>query len=179
LEKEGLQTPVPDEHHPGTPILFEKTFPRGRAKFHPLNYNPSAEPTDDEFPLILTTGRVLEHWHGGAMTRHSHLDDLYPEALMEINPADAAPLGLKDKQAARVTSRRGSIVLRATVTPKANPGVVFIPFHFYEAAANILTIDILDPLAKIPEYKACAVRVSPASESELVDSEARQTRGRY
>ncbi|MGD0611232.1 MAG: formate dehydrogenase subunit alpha [Anaerolineales bacterium] len=179
LEQEGLQTPVPDEHHPGTPILFEKTFPRGKAKFHPLNYNPSAEPTDDEYPLILTTGRVLEHWHGGTMTRHSQLDDLYPEALMEINPADAARLGLEDKQAARITSRRGSIVLRATVTPKANPGVVFIPFHFYEAAANILTIDVLDPLAKIPEYKACAVRVSPASESALVDSEARQTRGRY
>jgi len=179
LEKEGLQTPVPDEQHPGTPILFEKTFPRGRGKFHRLDYNPSAEPTDDEFPLILTTGRVLEHWHGGSMTRRSQLDDLYPEAIMEINSADALLLGLADLQAVRVTSRRGSIVLRARITAKATPGVVFIPFHFYEAAANLLTIDVLDPLAKIPEYKVCAVRVSPAREDELVDSEARQTRGRY
>lgn len=179
LEKEGLQTPVPDEQHPGTPILFEKTFPRGRGKFHRLDYNPSAEPTDDEFPLILTTGRVLEHWHGGSMTRRSQLDDLYPEAIMEINSADALLLGLIDLQAVRVTSRRGSIVLRARITAKATPGVVFIPFHFYEAAANLLTIDVLDPLAKIPEYKVCAVRVSPAREDELVDSEARQTRGRY
>jgi predicted molibdopterin-dependent oxidoreductase YjgC len=179
LEEQGLQTPVLDGKHPGTPFLFENNFPRGRAKFHPLDYNPSAEPTDQEFPLILTTGRVLEHWHGGTMTRHSQLNDLYPEALMEINPADAARLGLGDKQAARVTSRRGSIVLRVTITFKANPGVVFIPFHFAEAAANLLTIDALDPLAKIPEYKVCAVRVSPASESELADSEARQVRGRY
>ncbi len=179
LEPEGLQTPVWDDRHPGTPFLFAENFPRGRGRFHPLAYRPAVESTDEAYPLILTTGRVLEHWHGGSLTRHSKLDDLYPEALMEIHPADAAQLGLADRQAARVTSRRGSIVLRARVTPKTTPGVVFIPFHFAEAAANRLTIDAVDPLAKIPEYKVCAVRVAPAEDRELPEPEAQQARGRY
>ena len=138
-----------------------------------------AEMPDEDYPLILTTGRVLEHWHGGTLTRHSWLDDLFPEALMEINPADAARLNIEDGSPVRVTSRRGSIVLRARVTQKTTPGVVFIPFHFHEAAANLLTQDVIDPQAKIPEYKASAVRVAPARESELVNPEARQVRGRY
>ena len=179
IERQGLQTPVPDEAHPGTPFLFAERFPRGRGRFHPLDYNPTAEPTDEEYPLTLTTGRVLEHWHGGSLTRNASLNEIYPEALMEINPADAARLGIEDGGAARVTSRRGSLVLRARVTPKANPGVVFIPFHFAEAAANLLTIDALDPLAKIPEYKACAVRVVSAAEEDLPYPEVRQPRGRY
>ncbi len=179
IEKVGLQTPVADENHPGTPFLFSERFPRGRGKFHPLEYTPSAELPDEEYPLILTTGRVLEHWHGGTLTRHSWVDDLQPEALVEINPADASRLGIKHGQAVRVTSRRGSIVLRAKVTEKSTVGVVFIPFFFAEAAANELTIDVLDPLAKIPEYKACAVRVIPAEENELRLPEARQVRGRY
>ena len=116
---------------------------------------------------------------GGTLTRHSWLDDLYPEALIEINPADAARLGVKDQGAVRVTSRRGSIVLRCKVTQKTTPGVVFIPFHFAEAAANILTIDAVDPQAKIPEYKACAVRVVSTDEAELAHPEASQKRGRY
>jgi predicted molibdopterin-dependent oxidoreductase YjgC len=144
-----------------------------------LEYNPVAEPVDDEYPLTLTTGRVLEHWHGGSLTRHASLNELFPEALLEINAVDAARLGIENFSAARVTSRRGSIVLRALVTHKANPGVVFIPFHFAEAAANLLTIDVLDPLAKIPEYKACAVRVTPASEADLPDPGAYFERGRY
>jgi formate dehydrogenase alpha subunit len=179
IEQEGLQVPVWDDQHPGTPFLFEDTFPRGRGKFHPLEYRPAVEMPDDEYPFILTTGRVLEHWHGGSMTRNSKLDDLYPEALVEVNPADAARLGIQDRQTVRVSSRRGSIVLRAAVTHKTTLGVVFIPFHFAEAAANLLTIDALDPLAKIPEYKACAVRVMPAREGELARPEAQQVRGRY
>jgi predicted molibdopterin-dependent oxidoreductase YjgC len=180
LEKSGLQTPVWDDTHPGTPFLFSERFPRGRGKFHPLDYNPSTEIPDEDYPLILTTGRVLEHWHGGSLTRHSWLDDLYPEALIEINPADAAHLGLQqDGTAVRVTSRRGSIVLRCKVTQKTTPGVVFIPFHFVEAAANLLTIDAIDPQAKIPEYKSCAVRVVLADEHDLVNPEASQKRGRY
>jgi formate dehydrogenase alpha subunit len=179
IEQDGLQTPVPDDTHPGTPFLFAGRFPRGRGKFHPLEYNPVTESTDADYPLILTTGRVLEHWHGGSMTRNATLNAIYPEALMEINPADAAGLDLEDGSPVRVTSRRGSIVLRVRVTVKANPGVVFIPFHFAEAAANLLTIDALDPLAKIPEYKACAVRVVKAGEDELVDPKARFIRGRY
>lgn len=179
LEKVGLQTPVWDDQHPGTPFLFAESFPRGRGKFHALEYEPTTEMPDEDFPLILTTGRVLEHWHGGSMTRNSWMDDLFPEALVEVNPADAARLKIENRQAVRVTSRRGSIVLRALVTQKTTPGVVFIPFHFAEAAANLLTIDALDPQAKIPEYKACAVRITPADEAELAKPEAKQQRGRY
>lgn len=179
IEKVGLQTPVWDESHPGTPDLFLEKFPSGRGKFHPLEYRPNAESPDDDYPLVLNTGRVLEHWHGASLTRHSHLNDLYPEALVEIHPEDAQKLGISDRQAVRVTSRRGSIVLRAAVTTKTTRGVVFIPFHFFEAAANELTIDKLDPLAKIPEFKAGVVRVSPAVEAELFHSGPGEPRGRY
>ena len=179
IEKEGLQTPVWDDSHPGTPYLFAETFPSGKGKFHPLEYVPSVEMPDDEYPFILTTGRLLEHWHGGTMTRHSKLDELYPEARIEINPADAARLAIQDGQTVRVSSRRGSIVLRAWVTQRATTGVVFIPMHFAEAAANLLTIDTLDPLAKIPEYKACAVRVVPATNDQLARPEGKVQRGRY
>lgn len=179
IEKVGLQTPVLDDQHPGTPYLFSETFPRGRGKFIPLEFGPAAEAPDDEYPYILTTGRVLEHWHGGTMTRHSKLDDLYPEARVEVNPADATLMGISDSQVVRVSSRRGSVVLRAWVTPKTSAGVIFIPFHFAEAAANLLTIDALDPEALIPEYKACAVNVTPASLEELPNPEAQFVRGRY
>ena len=179
IENEGLQTPVLDDKHPGTPFLFSETFPRGRGKFHILDFVPAIERPDDEYPFILTTGRVLEHWHGGTMTRHSKLDELYPEALVEVNPADAALMGINDGQVVRVSSRRGSIVLRANVTEKTTAGVIFIPFHFAEAAANLLTIDALDPEALIPEYKACAVKVAPASQDELANPEAHLVRGRY
>ena len=179
IEVEGLQTPVPDENHPGTPFLFGESFPRGRGKFHLLDFVPAVEQTDDEYPFILTTGRVLEHWHGGTMTRHSKLDDLYPEALVEINPADAALMGIRDGQVVEVASRRGSIILRADVTEKTTAGVIFIPFHFAEAAANLLTIDALDPEALIPEFKACAVKVTAASVDDLANPEAHLERGRY
>lgn len=179
LENGGLQTPVWDETHPGTPYLFADRFPRGRGKFHPLQYKPSAELPDQEYPFILTTGRVLEHWHGGSLTRHSWVDDLFPEARIEIHPQDAAQLGILHDDAVQVRSRRGEIILRATVTEKTTPGVVFIPFHFHESAANRLTNDVLDPLAKIPEYKVCAVRVSKAAESDLPNPQARRRRGRY
>lgn len=179
IDQVGLQTPVLDDQHPGTPFLFAERFPRGRGKLHPLEYSPSAEMADADYPFILTTGRVLEHWHGGTITRHSWLDDLWPEALVEIHPADAARLGVADAHAVRVTSRRGTIVLRARVTKKSVSGVVFIPFHFAEAAANLLTIDVLDPQAKIPEYKVCAVRITPAGENELPNPSVYQQRGRY
>ncbi|MBI3066639.1 MAG: formate dehydrogenase subunit alpha, partial [Deltaproteobacteria bacterium] len=179
IEKQGLQTPVWDDHHPGTPHLFSETFPRGKGKFHPLEYLPAVEMPDEAYPFILTTGRLLEHWHGGTLTRHSKLDDLYPEARVEINPADAARLKIEDGQAVRVSSRRGTIVLRAWVTERTTAGVVFVPMHFAEAAANLLTIDALDPLAKIPEYKACAVRIAPAKKEELARPEGKVQRGRY
>jgi predicted molibdopterin-dependent oxidoreductase YjgC len=179
LEREGLQTPVWDNSHPGTPYLFAESFPRGKGKFHTLEYVPSVESPDEEYPFILTTGRLLEHWHGGTLTRHSKLDGLYPEARIEINPADGARLKIEDGQAVRVSSRRGTIVLRAWLTQRTTVGVVFIPMHFAEAAANLLTIDALDPLAKIPEYKACAVRIVTAAETELAQPETKVERGRY
>ncbi|HEY5982602.1 MAG TPA: molybdopterin dinucleotide binding domain-containing protein, partial [Anaerolineales bacterium] len=179
IDKIGLQYPVWDRKHPGTPTLFTDTFPRGRGKFTPLDYIPVMEEADDEYPFILTTGRVLEHWHGGSMTRHSALDQVYPEARVEINPADAEMHGIKDGMAVRVSSRRGEVVLRATVTHKTTVGVVFIPMHFAEAAANLLTNDALDPQAKIPEFKACAVQMFPVREKDLPHPELVLNRGRY
>ncbi len=167
LDGDGLQWPVPNRDHPGTPFLFEGTFPRGKAKFHALVYEPSKEQPDAEYSFILTTGRVLYHWHGGTQTRNSILDFAQPEALVEINPADASLIPCTDGDPVRVSSRRGTIVLRAKVTEKASRGVVFIPFHFAEAAANMLTIDAVDPQAKIPEYKICAVKIEPATLAEL------------
>ena len=179
LEQVGLQYPVPEETHPGTPFLFAETFPSGRGRFFPLEHVPAAEMPDDEFPFILTTGRLLEHWHGGTLTRHSQLDALYPEALVEMHELDAARCAVKTGDVVRVTSRRGSVVLRAKVSPKTSPGVVFIPMHFAEAAANLLTIDTLDPQAKIPEFKACAVNILIARADELPNPEAVTARGRY
>ncbi len=178
LEKIGLQYPVPDETHPGTPFLFAETFPAGRGKFIPIEHIPTVEETDDEYPFILTTGRLLEHWHGGSMTRNSQLDTLFPHPLIDLHEVDAAQLALKTGDAVRVSSRRGSIVLRANVSAKTSPGVVFIPMHFVEAAANLLTIDALDPQAKIPEFKACAVNIQVAREEELFQREELLLRGR-
>ena len=179
IETVGLQYPVPDATHPGTPYLFAEEFPAGRGRFFPLEYVPVAEEPDEEYPFILTTGRVLEHWHGGTMTRHSELDALYPEAMVEMHEIDAARCAVHTGDVVRVASRRGAVVLRVQVSPKTSPGVVFIPMHFVEAAANVLTIDALDPQAKIPEFKACAVSIQIAPEvpgRQLVESVAR---GRY
>jgi formate dehydrogenase alpha subunit len=179
IESVGLQYPVPDEAHPGTPTLFIDSFPSGRGKFFPLEYVPTAEQPDDEYPFILTTGRLLEHWHGGTMTRHSELDALYPEPFVDMHEVDAARLSLKTSDVVRVSSRRGEVVLRLLVSPKTSPGVVFIPMHFAEAAANLLTIDALDPHAKIPEFKACAVKIEIAREEELASEVEAVARGRY
>jgi len=179
IEKEGLQYPVPDETHPGTPFLFAESFPSGRGRFFPLEYVPVAEEADEEYPFILTTGRLLEHWHGGTLTRHSQLNELSPTPKVEMHEIDAARLSVKTGDAVRVSSRRGSVVLRVEVSPKARPGVVFIPMHFAEAAANLLTIDVLDPQAKIPEFKACAVNIQIAEPEEAMQVPELEPRGRY
>jgi predicted molibdopterin-dependent oxidoreductase YjgC len=153
----GVHWPCPTPDHPGTPFLFSDTFPRGKGTLTPLEITPGAENPNEEYPLILSTGRVLYHWHGGTMTRRSKLDDIYPEATVEIHPHDARPLGIQDGDRVRVRSRRGKIEVLAIVTKRSPPGLVFIPFHFAEAAANELTIDARDPQAKIPDYKVCAV----------------------
>jgi formate dehydrogenase alpha subunit len=179
IDKVGLIYPVPDMTHPGTPTLFTETFPRGRGKFIPLDYVPVREEASDEYPFILTTGRLLEHWHGGTMTRNSALNEIYPEARLEIHPADAEIHGIQNGDPVKVQSRRGELVVRATVTEKTSVGVVFLPWHFHEAAANLLTNDALDPQAKIPEFKACAVQVFPARQGDLAHPDVVVKRGRY
>jgi formate dehydrogenase major subunit/formate dehydrogenase alpha subunit len=161
---DALHWPVPDISHPGTPILHVGRFPRGRGQFFPCEHLPAAELPDRDYPLYLTTGRVLYHWHGGEMTRRvSGLLEVYPRTLVEISPEDAARIGLNGRTQVRVTSRRGEVVAEAVITARMAPGVIFGNFHFPgEQNVNNLTIAALDPVAKIPEYKVCAVRVEPA-----------------
>ena len=159
----GLQWPCWSAEKNGTPILHVGTFSRGRARFTRVEQTPPAEVPDAEYPLILTTGRVLEHYHGGSMTRRvPGLNALVPEAIVEIHPEDAAARRVGDGTRVRLRSRRGVVTARARLTGGIAPGSVFLPFHFAEAAANLLTVGALDPVAKIPEYKVCAVAVEPA-----------------
>ena len=155
-----LQWPVRDQVHPGTPILHTVSFARGKGKFMPIDHIPPAEMPDDSFPMLLNTGRVLYHWHGGQMTRRAQgLVTVYDRALVEVNPEDAAHLGLEDQAQVRIESRRGCIEAEAWITDRVPPGMVFANFHFPESSANELTLAALDPVAKIPEYKICAVRL--------------------
>ena len=155
----GVHWPCPTPDHPGTPYLFTDTFPRGKGQLVPLTYETSAEVPDSDFPFILSTGRVLYHWHGGTMTRRSKLDDIYPQPTVEIHPQDAKSLNLTSGEWIKVRSRRGQIEVKTIITERSPIGMVFIPFHFAEAAANELTVDLRDPLAKIPDYKMCAVAI--------------------
>jgi formate dehydrogenase major subunit/formate dehydrogenase alpha subunit len=160
LRGERLQWPVRDLSHPGTPILHTTQFARGKGKFMPIEHIPPAELPDDQYPLLLNTGRVLYHWHGGVMTRRAQgLYAVYDRALVEVNPDDAAHLALDEQSRVRLTSRRGSIEAEAWITDRVPPGMIFANFHFPDSAANELTIAALDPVAKIPEYKICAVRM--------------------
>ncbi|HSQ27248.1 MAG TPA: molybdopterin dinucleotide binding domain-containing protein, partial [Anaerolineales bacterium] len=160
LNGERLQWPIKDLTHPGTQVLHVGQFTRGLGKFAPIDHVPPAEMPDDEYPVLLSTGRVIYHWHGGQMTRRAKgLMEVYGEALVEVNPEDAQKLGLNGNKRVRVTSRRGSIEALAWVTDRVPPGMVFANFHFPEAAVNELTLAALDPVAKIPEYKICAVKV--------------------
>ena len=163
LEKEGIQWPCPNTGHPGTRFLHKDRFSRGRGLFHAIEYIPPAEQTDDEYPIILSTGRVLYHYHTGTMTRLSQGSmERCPESLVEINPRDAEKLGIGDGQTVKVTSRRGTLQAKAKITTRSDRGTIFMNFHFHEAAVNFLTNPALDPIGKIPEYKVCAVRVEAA-----------------
>ncbi len=165
IEQGGLQWPCRTTDDPGTPVLHVGRFSRGPGRFSAVDWQPAKEMPDDEYPLLLTTGRVLYHWHGGTMTRRAAgLNEIYPDALVEINPQDAQRLRIADGDMVRVTSRRGEVVAKAEVVDRPDAGVVFMTFHFQEAAANLLTIAALDPVAKIPEYKVAAVRVEPVAE---------------
>lgn len=160
---EHLQWPCPTPEHPGTPILHTKGFARGKGRFMPVEYIPPAELPNAQYPMLLSTGRVLYHWHGGQMTRRVEgLMEVYSEALVEVNPEDAERLGLNGNNRVRVTSQRGSIEAKAWVTDRVPPGMVYANFHFPEASANELTLAELDPISKIPSYKVCAVKVELA-----------------
>jgi len=160
IEKEGLAWPCPTPDHPGTPVLHMHAFTRGKGVFFPIDYQASAELTDAEFPFILTTGRVHAHYHTGSMTRQgSGLNRLYPEALAEINEEDAKAINLEDGGYVTITSRRGSVKVKASISNMTDRGVVFVPFHFSETAINKLTNAALDPVSKIPEFKVCAVSI--------------------
>ena len=160
LESGGLQWPCPTDDHPGTPILHTNIFVRGKGRFLPLKYTPPGEMPDEDYPLILTTGRSLYHFHTGTMTRKvTGLNVIEPEGAVEINPEDASRLGIVQGDRVKISSRRGEVVAKAKVTTVLPPGVVFMTFHFAESAANILTNPALDPVAKIPEFKVAAVRV--------------------
>jgi formate dehydrogenase major subunit len=165
LEREDSVTyPCDAEDRPGNEIVFASGFPTatGRAKLVPAAIVPPAEEPDAEYPMVLTTGRQLEHWHTGAITRRaSVLDAIEPEAVASLAPSELRRLGLKPGDPVRVTTRRGHIELTARVDSAVAPGMVFIPFCYAEAAANVLTNPQLDPYGKIPEYKFCAARVEP------------------
>jgi formate dehydrogenase major subunit/formate dehydrogenase alpha subunit len=156
----GLQWPCPTHNHPGTQYLFKGGFPRGNAAFTSVHYARSKELPDREFPFILSTGRQLFQYHTGSMTRKvRELNKVAPEAYIEINRTDAEKLKIKNTEMLKVSSRRGSITLKALISEKPSEGMVFIPFHYKEAAANILTNTALDPICKIPELKVCAVKI--------------------
>lgn len=161
IDKVGLHWPCPTPEHPGTPILHVDMFASGKGVFYGIDWIAPAESTNEEYPLYLTTGRVLYQYHTGTMTMKSEgLIDRAPECFVEISPQDAQAHGLQDGDMARIASRRGSIEARISVSEKAVNGTVFIPFHYAKAAANRLTNAALDPIAKIPEFKVCAVRLA-------------------
>jgi predicted molibdopterin-dependent oxidoreductase YjgC len=161
----GLQYPVPSEGHRGTAFLFEDRFPTadGIAVFNPVMFAPKGELPDEAYPFVMCTGRQLYHWHTGTMSRRSKgLDSREPIATVEINPEDARALGVRDGSLVRIASRRNAMLISVRVSDRVAPKQVFVPFHFREAAANLLTSPVLEPHAKMAALKVCAVRIEPA-----------------
>jgi assimilatory nitrate reductase catalytic subunit len=164
-ENNGLFWPCPEPGHPGTPRLYENGkfgHPDGKAHFMPVEWRPSAEMPDEEFPIILTTGRVVSQFLSGTQTRRiGSLVDQYPQPTCEIHPRLAEKLGIADGDFVKVESRRGNIVVRATVVKTIRPDTVFVPYHWpLDRSANNCTIRAIDPVSNIPEFKVSAVRVS-------------------
>ena len=164
IAKTGLQWPCPTLNHPGTPYLFKGGFPRGRAAFTVVRYRASEELPDNEYPFLLSTGRQLFQYHTGSMTRRvDAINMVSPGAYIEIHPDDADKLKVRDGDIVKVTSRRGSLDVKVMVSGRPLKGLVFIPFHYSEAAANLLTNTALDPVARIPELKVCAVKIEQSN----------------
>jgi len=160
ISREGIPWPCPNIEHPGTPILHREQFTRGKGMFHAVDYVPPAEKVDADYPLYLTTGRLLYQYHTGTMTmRTEGLNEIAPYCHVEISAGDAKHYGISDHALVTIASRRGSIQAMAMVSPKAVTGTVFIPFHYAKAAANRLTHAALDPISGIPEFKVCAVKL--------------------
>jgi predicted molibdopterin-dependent oxidoreductase YjgC len=160
LKSDGMQWPCPTLNHPGTPYLFKDAFPVGKPAFRSIVPTESNELPDDDYPFILTTGRILFHYHTGTMSRKSKaLEAIAPEAFVELNEQDADEMEISDADRVTVSSRRGHIRLKARVGDRVGKGVLFIPFHYKEASANLLTNDALDPISKIAEAKVCAVKL--------------------
>jgi formate dehydrogenase alpha subunit len=162
IDQVGIQWPCPTEDHPGTKFLHVGKFPRGKGLMQGIEYEPPAELTNEEYPMLMTTGRMLYHYN--IATRHSaSLDGLRPHELAQLNPEDAAKLGVEEEGEIRVTSRRGSIVTKVTITDKVPPGVMFMTFHYKESPVNELTNSAFDPISKTAEYKVSAVRIEKVS----------------
>lgn len=164
LDRVGIQWPCTDGSHPGTKYLHKEHFSRGKGYFTPIEYIPPAELPDTQYPYILSTGRLLQHFHTGTLTRRVEaLNSLVPECLVEINFHDAKNLNIGDGDLVKVSSRRGEIIAKAKISERSTKGLIFIPFHFKESPANRLTNDALDPKSKIPEFKVAAVRIDKIS----------------
>ncbi len=170
LERDGAVVhPCPEEDHPGTPVVFTDSFPRedGRARFVPADIIPADERPDADYPMVLITGRQLEHWHTGSMTRRATvLDAIEPDPVALVHPLDLAALGVAPGGVITLASRRGAVALYARADDSSPPGAVFVPFCYYEAAINKLTNAALDPFGKIPEFKYCAIRITAGGKVE-------------
>jgi formate dehydrogenase major subunit len=160
VDENGLQWPCPNEEHPGTPFLHKGTFARGKGLMKGIQFREPAELPDAEYPFILTTGRVLEHFHTGTMTRKSQGLNNMAGPMIMISVEDADEMGVGNSEVIKVKTRRGEIEAPAFVTRRIGKGTIFVPFHYKEAAANLLTNPVFDPVANIPEYKVCAAAVT-------------------
>jgi predicted molibdopterin-dependent oxidoreductase YjgC len=163
IDRVGLQWPCPDREHPGTKVLHVGRFSRGKGRFHAVAFKNPAELPSEKFPFVLSTGRQLYQFHTGTMTRKSSaIHQVSPTGYVEIHAEDAQRLGIAGGELVEVATSRGKVTTAAKVTMRIEKGWLFMPFHFCEGPANMLTQDALDPVAKIPEYKVCAARIGKA-----------------
>ena len=179
LDDFGLQWPCPDQRHTGTPFLRREKFAKGVGTFSAVDFVSPAEATDSDFPFILTTGRTSFRYHTGTMcSRTSTLEREEPECFVEISPADAQRMGIRSNMPVMVVSRRGKIAVNARVSDNVPERMIFIPFHYRDVAANLITNPAVDPISKIPEFKICAVHVVPVYSESEGGQDAERARGK-